>query len=366
MRILIDIGHPAHLHLFKNLAFELQRKGHQFLFTCRDKEVILDLLNHYGFDFISFDRTKHGLINKLTGLLQFNRKMWQVARAFKADLFISHNSPYAAQVAWLMGKPHIALEDTGNREQTMLANPFNATVLTSTSLSRKYGHKQIRYDGYHELAYLHPKRFNPDGSVLKQLGVGDDEKYIIVRHIVWSATHDVGQQGLNLEKNPHIIYELAKHARVFITSEGNLPPLLESFRIRIPPHRIHDALAFAALVISEGGTIASEAAMLGTPVIHVSSIKAAVIEDQKEYGLMFNGTTGADVLEKALHILSDSSVKQRLQKLRRQMLAEKIDLTAFLVWFVENYPESFKVMKENPEYQDRFKYPTAHLAESAK
>lgn len=33
------------------------------------------------------------------------------------------------------------------------------------------------------------------------------------------------------------------------------------------------------------------------------------------------------------------------------MLADKIDVTAFLVWFIENWPESFKIMKENPDYQ---------------
>jgi len=37
------------------------------------------------------------------------------------------------------------------------------------------------------------------------------------------------------------------------------------------------------------------------------------------------------------------------------MLSEKIDVTAFLVWFVENWPESFKTMMENPGYQERFK-----------
>jgi len=37
------------------------------------------------------------------------------------------------------------------------------------------------------------------------------------------------------------------------------------------------------------------------------------------------------------------------------MLSEKIDVTAFIVWFVENWPESFKIMKENPDYQLNFR-----------
>ena len=38
MRILIDIGHPAHVHIFKNFAHEMEKRGHELLFTCRDKE----------------------------------------------------------------------------------------------------------------------------------------------------------------------------------------------------------------------------------------------------------------------------------------------------------------------------------------
>jgi hypothetical protein len=37
------------------------------------------------------------------------------------------------------------------------------------------------------------------------------------------------------------------------------------------------------------------------------------------------------------------------------MLSEKIDVTAFFTWFIENYPESQRIMQENPDYQRHFK-----------
>ncbi len=49
------------------------------------------------------------------------------------------------------------------------------------------------------------------------------------------------------------------------------------------------------------------------------------------------------------------NLKEEFQIRRQKMLADKIDVTAFLVWFVENYPNSAKVMKENPDYQFNFK-----------
>ena len=35
--------------------------------------------------------------------------------------------------------------------------------------------------------------------------------------------------------------------------------------------------------------------------------------------------------------------------------SDEIDVTAFMVWFVENYPKSVQVMKNNPDYQYKFK-----------
>jgi hypothetical protein len=50
-----------------------------------------------------------------------------------------------------------------------------------------------------------------------------------------------------------------------------------------------------------------------------------------------------------------SELQKEWQQKREIMLKDKIDVTAFLVWFVENYPESKEIMKENSDYQYNFK-----------
>ena len=37
------------------------------------------------------------------------------------------------------------------------------------------------------------------------------------------------------------------------------------------------------------------------------------------------------------------------------MLKEKIDVTDFMIWFIENYPKSVQTMKVNPDYQYKFR-----------
>ena len=48
MKILFDMGHPAHVHFFKNTIWELEKKGHQVKVTARDKDVTIALLEAYG------------------------------------------------------------------------------------------------------------------------------------------------------------------------------------------------------------------------------------------------------------------------------------------------------------------------------
>jgi hypothetical protein len=49
------------------------------------------------------------------------------------------------------------------------------------------------------------------------------------------------------------------------------------------------------------------------------------------------------------------NLREEFQARRQKMLADKIDVAAFFTWFIENYPESAKIMKETPDYQYKFK-----------
>lgn len=100
--------------------------------------------------------------------------------------------------------------------------------------------------------------------------------------------------------------------------------------------------------------------MLGVPSIRFSDIAGmiSVLEElEKVYGLTFGIPTSAPerLFEKINELLSLSDLNREFENRRQRMLEDKIDITAFMVWFIENYPESVKIMKENPDYQNKFK-----------
>jgi len=242
-------------------------------------------------------------------------------------------------------------------EQVKLYLPFSNVVLTSTAFHKDLGIKQICYNAYHKLAYLHPNYFIPDPSVFDLLGVKRNEKFVIIRFILWQASHDRKHMGISLVNKIKIVKKFLKHSKVFISAEGVLPSELESYRIMIPIHKMHDTLAFASLLFGESGTMTSECAMLGTPAIQISGLPPGTmgtLAEQESYGLIKVYTKfSEEILRESINILELGKRKYGVR--RDKMLTEKIDVTSFMVWLIEDYPDSIAIMKENPDYQSKFR-----------
>lgn len=340
VRILIDIGHPAHVHYFRNFIKIMENKKHKILVVARDKEVSQQLLNKYNIPYKTRGKGGEGLLGKLFYLLKANLIFLSTAISFKPDVFLSFASPYAAQISWLLRKPHIAFTDT---EHAKLGNyafmPFSSKIITPSAFQGDLGKKHIRFNGFMEQAYLDEKYFKPN-DVSKLLNLKKNEKYIILRFVHWGAAHDVGHKGLDDKNKLSIIERLSKEYRIFISSEGELSEKFLKYKLNIPPEKIHDVLANAYLFIGEGATMASECAMLGTPAIFVSSLTAGTIITQEKAGCIFSFKNSDSVLEKALTLLSNPNLTKEFKMRQSSLLENSIDVTQFMVQYIENNSES--------------------------
>jgi len=361
MKILIDINHPAHVHYFKNMIKIMENKGHQFLIISRNKEIEHYLLKKYDIPFFDRGKGENRLIGKTFYFFKALFLILKEAKKFKTDVIISFGTPYPAIASCLLKIPHISVNDTEHaRLHHLLTDPFSKCILTPSCYNKDLGKKQIRFNGYMELCYLHSKYFMPDPSIFDLLGVNKDEKYVIFRFVSWNASHDVGHSGLSLEMKRKAVNEFSKYAKVFISSEGELPNGLDEFKIKIPPEKMHDALYYASMLYGESATMASECAVLGTPAIYLDNVGRGYTDEQEnKYGLVFNYSESLEDQEKSIRkgveLFQNSNLKQESQKRRQKMLSEKIDVSAFMVWFVENYPQSKIIMKSNQDYQHNFR-----------
>lgn len=103
--------------------------------------------------------------------------------------------------------------------------------------------------------------------------------------------------------------------------------------------------------------MASECAVLGTPAVYINPITAGTINEQSRHGLVFQFTDLPDAEGKIDDILKMDNAGNFFGSARAELLRDKIDVTGFLVWFVEEWPESMKTLKESPGYQVRFRSP---------
>ena len=363
MRILLDIGHPAHVHLYRNFYKEMIERGHKVLVTVKDIPAAKELLTIYGIPFKDIGKCADSIIGKGFNQLKFNALLLAMAYREKIEIGLG-SSITNCHVSGLSPMKSIVFDDDDDDVQPLTTNfghPFAHCLLSPDVLKGKRKKKNsIFYAGYHELAYLHPKRFTPDPDVLSQAGITSGETFFVMRFNVFKAHHDVGVKGLSLENKIYLANYLSNFGKVFITTEREIEPELRQYQLKIPPHKIHSFMSYAKLFVGDSQTMTSESSMLGVPALRCNSFSGCISyleEQEKKYGLTYSFKPDSfdNLMFKVKELINNPNTKKEWSEKREKMLNDKIDVTAFMIWFVENYPESKRIMLDNPDYQFRFK-----------
>lgn len=329
MRYIITIQHPAHVHFFKHAIQELKANSHNVSVFARDKEVAVDLLDAYEIEHeVLVDGQTGGLGGLLFGQTLWEYRLLERARAIQPDVMAGIGGTGVAHVGALCGARSVVFTDTEHAPGNKITFPFADEIWTPACFAGDAGAKHEQYPGYHELAYLHPDRFEPDPSVLGAVGLDPSERFVILRLVSWTASHDVGEGGF--EDVSDVVDRLeATGARVLITSEAPLPEELEDNRATVAPHRMHDLLAYADCFVGEGATMAVESAVLGTPAVYVNTLRMGYTDEiEARYGLLYNcqGTyRHHNALETTVEILDGEG--SDWDKRREQLLNDTVDTT---------------------------------------
>ncbi len=332
MRLLLEAHHPAHIHFFKFAVKEWTARGDQVLLLGRDRDVMRRLLEAY--DWIpSVIASSIGKNNRFPfrEMLERQLKVCQRVVEFKPDAVLSLMGSYT-QGAKLLRVPNVIFTDSEFQHiNHRIAHPFATRIYTPDCFWKDLGRRQRRYKGYHELAFLHPSRYEPDQSVLDELSVQAGQ-YLVVRVSAWDTLHDVGQVGFGTAF-AELMSACLKHYQVFVVPErGQLDPKYAAHRLRVAPHRFHDVLAYARFVITEGASTAAEAACLGVPSIYVNSTSRGYLDDLRDrYGLVSTHDDSRSALRRVHEWLEHPPDVDACRRSRDQLVREHIDVTDYLV-----------------------------------
>jgi uncharacterized protein len=340
MRILVEVLHPAHVHVFRNAIGVWQKRGDEVLVLSRKKEVANELLAAYGIPFESISELKPGKLSLLTEMVVRDVRMLKSAQRFKPDVLVGVMGVTIVQVGLLLGRPAVVFYDTENAKLTNgFVYPLAHSVCTPDCYEAPVRGRHVVYPSYHELAYLHPNRFTPDPEVVRRFGVDPSQPFFLVRFVSWQASHDVGEQGFDLAMKQRLIQTLSQYGRVLISSEAELPSELESLRFRAPPEQLHHFIAFAKMLVGESATMASEAAVLGVPAFYIADTGRGYTNDEeKRFGLVFNykRREAEAALQKVEELLRDPELGSKMRAARERLLAERIDLTGWMVNYIDS------------------------------
>jgi predicted glycosyltransferase len=336
MRILIDILHPAHVHFFRYFRDEMLDRGHEVLVTAREKDVAVDLLTGYAIshEVLSVQKAGVGLAGELVAR---TGRLIRIARREKPTVLTGIMGPSIALAGRLLRIPSVVFYDTEFATRTnRFVYPLASYVCTPDSYAAPVNGNHIIYPGYHELAYLHPARFTPDPDRLASFDLKPGESYSLVRFVSWEASHDSGEIALTPDQKRQIVGELEAKGRVLISSEGLLPVDLKDRALVGPVSDVHHLLAYPRVVVGESATMSSEAAVLGTPAVFIATTGRGYTDDQeRRYGHVrsFRPERFEEALEAARQFADYP--QSRRDDIRKALLADKIDVTDWMVRFFE-------------------------------
>lgn len=370
MKIIIVLNHPAQLHLFKNMYRILVKNGHQIYIFAKNKDVLLKLLHVEAIPHVAIKRSPINrsrksycifldlfweMINKDLSLASFARE-YNPDLMIGTDISISHVGHHLQVPSMVFNEDDYQI----NKSFCRLAYPFATHIVSPEVCSvGKYDVKKIPYRGYQKLAYLHPNQFTPNFEIVKSY-LGSVERFFLLRLVSFTAGHDIEGKHAGLSKREiiSIINKLEKVGKVYLSAETTLNNELKKYELKINPSHIHHFLAYADLLISDSQSMSVEAALLGTPSIRFNSFvgRISVLEELEHKYQLTTGIQNNDpaALHKKVNELLERQQKEEYALRRNIMIKDKIDLTPFIVWLIENYPESIRTIRNDSQYQMRF------------
>lgn len=310
MKIWYDACTGKQIRYAKAIAERLRKAEYEFVFTTRKHPDTIALAKHLGENPIVVG--KYSPSTLVSRLKESAERIVEFSNLFKTnrpDIAIAHQSVELCRTAFGLGIPIILTADTPYAYAVnTLTIPFADTLIVSEALpkafARKYCAKNvITFKGVDEVAWIRGFNLKKIKSLKKPL--------IVIRQIETKAAYAQNKQDYTRT----IAQKLEKICDIRLISRYNQRG--EEFGTKEDFVDSANLVANADLVISHGGTIAREAALLGVPSIAISDMAKTYVNkylSQKGFPLFI--TTEQNVLQYAKKYLGKRfDVRNKLEEL---------------------------------------------------
>ena len=294
MRVWVDFTNTAHVQVLRPLVELLERGGHEVELTARPLSQTLamlerwgrraDVIGHYG---------GSSRVGKARAAASRIPQLVRWARGRRLDCALAHGSTDVPPVCRLLRIPNTTMFDY---EWAELQHHVNCRLATRVLVPEaippdrlaRYGArppKLVHYPGLKEEYFL--ADFEPDPRVLSDLGVDRERVVCVVRTAPSYALYLGGSENPLLPRVLTRLSEAEDAQTVVITRTAQQADAIEALRLpRVLPARGtvdgRSLVALADLLVSAGGTMNREAAVLGTPVYSIFEGRRGAVDEQLE------------------------------------------------------------------------------------
>jgi predicted glycosyltransferase len=287
VNIWLDLANSPQVLFFRPLIPEMERWGHSVTVTTRNFAQTTELADHFGFDHTPVGSHGGKKISQIgLAILERAYQLKKFADRKKFDIAISHNSYSQAIAAKILGIPFTTSMDYEHQPANHLCFRLARRVVVPEFFPddalKRFGaaKKTVRYHGTKEEVYL--SNFKPVSDPLASLCFISNQIVVVMRPPgTWGLYHhfenplfDMALHYVAASPNTHVILlpRVAFQADTVKNSGYS--------NIFVPPVAIDgpNLMYHADLVISGGGSMNREAAVLGTPTYSLFKGKLSAVD----------------------------------------------------------------------------------------
>jgi uncharacterized protein len=287
----MDLTNTAHVLVLRPLVELLEQGGHEVVVTARPLSHTVELLDDWGHPYTVVGR--HGgasRFGKARAAASRVPQLLSFGRGGSFDWALAHGSTDLPPAARVLGVPNTTMFDyewatLQHRVNCRLADRVLVPEVIPQERLERYGArppKLVRYPGLKEEYYL--ADWEPDGALLGELGLDADRILCVVRTAPSYALYLGGAESALL---PSLLRRLSADDRsqtvVLARNDAQREAVLALGLERVTvPQRAVDGrglVALADVLVSAGGTMNREAAVLGTPVWSIFEGRLGAVDE---------------------------------------------------------------------------------------
>lgn len=293
MKVWIDFDNAPHVPLLVPVARELERLGYDVFATARDFTQTVSLLDTSGINYQLLGRGfgKSRASKILSLFLRLVILLLRV-RGREISFALSHGSRTQTVCAWLKRIPCVVMTDYEYTE-SWIFRTFATRILAPGAIplavltERGFDQEKIRqYNGLKEHLYL--PDFSPDRDFRGRSGIPEDRILVTIRPPgTTSNYHDRRSEELCLalieyllrfEQTFLIILPKHRHERNMLVDYLRMNTREERWNIPDMPLPGLQLLWHSDLVVSGGGTMNREGALLGVPTYSIFTGRRGAVD----------------------------------------------------------------------------------------